>query len=166
MRRDNLIRLIALIVLSALVYFFSFDQGRDSVQPRIERLQTALRAKERTIEQMAVEIDRLKKELEAAAVDQAADDGPAEPLDGKDRVSVRLNASRVLFDGRVVLTCLGIDREGRQARLQVNLVGPDKLVTQTVGLGQTLRLEVGGQELIIILEQIHSTFVSVKLISG
>ena len=63
LRRDNLVRMLALILLSALVYYFSYSQGRDSVKPQLRLMEDALAAKERIIEKMAAEIKHLKDEL-------------------------------------------------------------------------------------------------------
>jgi F0F1-type ATP synthase membrane subunit b/b' len=63
-RKDLIIRLIALIVLCGLVYYFSFEQGRSAVSSKTNRLEAALAAKERVIESQALEINRLQKQLE------------------------------------------------------------------------------------------------------
>ena len=163
MRRDNLIRMMALVALCAMVYYFSFDQGREAMKPTIAEWQDTVAAKNRIIEKMALEVDYLKQELAKA---RAGSPGPGELPDdgGTDRVVLRTGTSRILFEARLVLTCLEIDRDNKTARLQINLVQDGKVLTETIGLGQNVNIGVNGQGYTLILEQIHSSFIVINLV--
>jgi hypothetical protein len=165
LRRDNLIRMLALIALSALVYYFSFSQGRDSVEPRLRLMEEALMAKERVIEKMAAEIKHLKNEQESSS----ARPGTGELEFGAEdetpnSINIRLHASRILFNENLVITCLDIDRTESKARIQINLVREEKLLTQTISLGQGLRFDLGNTMYILILERLQASHVTVQLV--
>ena len=163
MRRDNYIRIAALIALCALVYYFSFDQGREAMKPKLAELEGTVAAKNRIIEKMAAEVSYLKEELTKA---RASSQGPEElPDDGAAaRVVLRIGTSRILLEARLVLTCLQVDRDNKTTSLQINLVQDGKMRTETLGLGQNVTISVGGQGYTLILEQIHSSFIVVNLV--
>ncbi|MDY6851219.1 MAG: hypothetical protein SV487_03965 [Thermodesulfobacteriota bacterium] len=168
MRGQNIVRIIALIGLCALVYYFSFDQGRRDIKSHVQVLESRLEAKERTIQGLAAEVGRLKKEIQrqkkpASAGPEPEAGRPEAKEDG--RINIRLHSSEILFEQNLVLTCLGIDRSQNQAELQVNLIREDKLHVKTIKLGQGLRFSMGGQAFILILDRINSSgSVSVQLI--
>ena len=163
MRKDLVIRLIALIVLCGLVYYFSFEQGRSAVSSKMTRLETALKAKERVIEHQGVEITRLQKQLEACPEKAAETILSNEESLSDQRITIRQGASRIVFSGRLALTCLEIDRAKKAADLRINLVQEDRLIEETIGLGQGLRFTLDGQEYTLILDQLQSSFVSVQI---
>lgn len=164
MRRDKTVRIIALICLCALVYYFSFDQGRIAQGPKMERLEKTIEAKERVIESMAAEIKSLKEQLENARTERT---DPAKAENGEEslKLTLRLQNSRLLFDERVVLSCLEIDRKNKEAKIQLNLVKEDVLITKTVGLGRSLIFELDKARYSLIVDQIHSSFISVVVAS-
>jgi len=165
-RKENIVRIAALIGLCALVYYFSFDQGRRSFEPKIKRLETTLEAKEKLNQSLALEIHRLKEELKKAQASSPLAEPEAGRPDEKevDRITVRLHSSRILFEQRLILTCLEIDRTAKQADLQINLIQEEKLIKETVRLGQSLRFTLNAREFVLILDEIHSSFVTTKII--
>ena len=163
---DKIIRIVALIGLCALVYYFSFEQGRSSQDDRSEHQREVLKAKDRVIQSLALEIKQLKDRLVELEQSGCPEAGAEAEAPGEGRVTIRLNASRIMFDGALVLTCLDIDRTRRMARLQVNLVREDRLVTEGVGLGKSLKFSLQNKAYTLILEQLHSSFVLVKLLAG
>jgi F0F1-type ATP synthase membrane subunit b/b' len=162
-RKDLIIRLIALIVLCGLVYYFSFEQGRSAVSSKTNRLEAALAAKERVIESQALEINRLQKQLEECPEKAAESILSGEEAPPDQRITIRQGASRIVFNGRLALTCLEIDRNKKTADLRINLVQEDRLIEETIGLGQGLRFTLSDQEYTLILDQLQSSFVSVQL---
>ena len=166
LRKENLVRVAALIFLCALVYYFSFDQGRTSESGKIRRLEQTVAAKERVIETLAGEIDRLKKELakRSAPGTSASLDANADSAEG--RFTIRVNTSRMLFDNRAAVACLGIDRDGPQAVLQFNDLRDGTIKTQTMGVGKALGVDFGDQSYTVVLEQIYPSYVSVRVIGN
>ena len=164
MNRDKAVRLGALIVLCALVYYFSFEQGRSFKSPESSQLEQALRAKERIIETLSLEIRELKNQM--AACEGSGANGPADSADENEsgRLVVRLRSSRLLFENQLLVTCLEIDRQEKKAQIQINLIKEDKLRTETIHLGQGIKFSLAGQNYTLILEQIHSSFVTAQII--
>lgn len=163
MRKDLVIRLIAFVVLCGLVYYFSFDQGRSAVGAKVTRLEAALEAKERVIGQQTLEISRLRKLLDKCPEKAAETILSNDESESDQRITIRQGASRIVFNGRLALTCLEIDRNKKTASLRINLVQEDKLIEETVGLGQGIRFSLSGQEYTLILDQLQSSFVSVQI---
>ncbi len=159
---DKFIRLLALIVLCGLVYYFSYDQGRRNWQPKIERLEQTIQVKDRSLQAMAAEIHALKEDLRQAGSGAAPSSGPS--AEDSERITVRLESSRIMFDRRVVLTCLSIERAAQEALLQVNMLHEDKILLEKVKLGQGLRFSLDGVDYALVLDQIQSSFVTIQLI--
>ena len=163
MRKDLVIRLIAFVVLCGLVYYFSFEQGRSAAGGKVTRLEAALEAKERVIGQLSLEINRLRKQLANCPEKDAETILSNSEPESDQRITIRLGASRIVFNGRLALTCLEIDRNKKTASLRINLVQEDKLIEESVGLGQGIRFSLSGQDYTLILEQLQSSFVSVQI---
>ena len=167
MRRDNIIRIIALILLCALVYYFSFDQGQRAMEIKTAKIEESMAAKDRLIESLALEVRNLKRDLAKAESGSSAgqsDSGGGMEETGADRITVRLHSSRILFDQRLVLACLEIDTAGKKATLQINLIQEDKLLSQEVMLGQGIRFSLQSRPYTMLLDSIHSSFVTVQII--
>jgi hypothetical protein len=144
-----------------MVWYFSFDQGRQTQKYRIEELGKAVEAKDRIITRMAAEIARLKEQaVESPEGDSEKVSGPSEAS----RVTVRLDSSRTLLGGRLVVACLDIDQPGKKAVLRLNLLDRGAIVNETVGLGQAIRFSIGDRPMILVLEQIHASQVSVSIV--
>ena len=173
MRQDKWIRILALIGLCALVYYFSFDQGRQAQNGRVVSLETALAAKEKSAEGMAVEIRSLKTALENCrrSANQAAGEGVqaagGDNADGQadeGRLSLRLGAARTLFENQVTASCLEIDRSGNRAMVQINNLDNQAVVSKWVGLGQALPFNLSGRPMILILEELHPSMITARVI--
>ena len=167
MRGENIVRIIALIGLCGLVYYFSFDQGRRAQQPRLERLNQRLAAKDRVIANLASEVKRLKDQ-EAQLQDRLgrseAPSSDSQTSQDLKRVVIRLHSSRILFDQRLALTCLDIDRERNQATLQINLIEENQIKTSVVQLGRSFSFKLGGATRTLFLDQIQSSFVTILIL--
>ena len=165
MARDRIIRMIALIALCAMVWYFSFDQGRLTQKNRLDELQKALAGKDRVIAKLGAEIARLKDELKKAGLDERTGDPSGLPKgDMNLRITVRAEASRTLFDGRVVVSCLSIDRPGRRAEIQINMLEAERIVSDSVGLGKGVKFSFDGEEFILVLERIHPSQITAQII--
>ncbi|MBU2548223.1 MAG: hypothetical protein KKB20_07440 [Proteobacteria bacterium] len=163
MRGQNILRIIALIGLCALVYYFSFDNGRRAMEPRVREIEAGLLAKDRIMESMALEVRRLKEQL--ANCPGGAESAPArEDAEAAPRVRVQLDASRLIFDNRLLVTCLGIDREKKQARILLNLIDEDTRKAETLELGHGLNFSLAGQNFTMLLEQIQTSSVSLQFV--
>ncbi|MFH1136052.1 MAG: hypothetical protein V1816_08185 [Pseudomonadota bacterium] len=164
LQKDKLVRVLALIVLCALVYYFSFDQGRASTSGKVRQLEKALAAKEQVIASLAGNLDRLKKELEVKEKAGKVFGAGAAADAAEGRFSIRLNSSRMLFGDRAAVACLAISPDGPRATLQFNDLGEGSIKSETLGVGQAVRVEFGDQAFTLILEQIYPSYVSVRIL--
>ena len=167
-RWENAPRLIALVVLCGLVYYFSFDQGQIAIKEDVRRLnktieilERQLEAKERVIERLAGEVRELKDKISEA---KTAPETAPEANEENTRLVIQENASRTLLDDRLVVACLEIDPGRKWARLQVNMVKEDVIHTESVGLGQNMRFYMGDRPVVLILEQIDASRVSIRVV--
>lgn len=167
MRGDRILRIIALILLCALVYYFSYDQGKRAYKPRVDALEKALDARERVIEALALEIRRQKEKITRLEKQLAqGNQGTAINKSTKAliRVSIRLGSSRTLLDQRLVVACLEINREAKEAKLQFNFLQEKHIESVFLNLGQSVNFSLSGQEYIAVLDQIQTASVSLRII--
>lgn len=170
MRGDRIFRIIALIFLCTLVYYFSYDQGRRARKPVMEKIQQNLAAKERVIQTLAVEVGRLKGELRRREksleqLDQPDQSSAArESLKEATRVTIRLGTSRILLDQRLVVACLDINRDKREAALQLNFVREERILPVLVKIGQSVLFDLNERKYAMILDDLRSNTVVLKII--
>ncbi|MEW6264735.1 MAG: hypothetical protein AB1641_16810 [Thermodesulfobacteriota bacterium] len=164
MVRDKAFRIAALIGLCALVYYFSFDQGRQSQRERLAGLEQTLKAKERLAEGAAAEIKTLQEKL--AKCRNELNPGSATGASEAEaaRFNLRRGASRSFLEGRLLVSCLEINPGAKLALMQLNLVKEDKLLTQPLRLGQNLNFTLGGASYALILEQIHPSMITASVV--
>ncbi|MBW2624269.1 MAG: hypothetical protein JRD68_15280 [Deltaproteobacteria bacterium] len=167
MRGDRIFRIIALIFLCALVYYFSYDQGRRAQKPQVERINQNLIAKERLIERLAVEVGRLKEELAACKENTNQTDEiktGQESIKDAARVMVRLGSSRILFNQQIVVACLDINRDKKEAALQLNFIQERRILPVLVKVGQSVHFKLGERKYAMILDELRSNNVVLKII--
>ncbi|MBW2090903.1 MAG: hypothetical protein JRI34_02115, partial [Deltaproteobacteria bacterium] len=135
-------------------------------KPRVEKLEEALIAKERVIEALALEVRRQKEKVQKLEELLPKNRQAAEPGDAAqtpNRVSIRLGSSRTLLDQRLVVACLEINRDAKNARLQFNFLKENKVESVLIHLGQSVNFSLSGQQFIAILDQIHAASVSLQI---
>lgn len=167
MRGDRIFRIIALILLCTLVYYFSYDQGRRARKPEIEKIQQNLAAKERVIQTLAVEVGRLKRELRRRekSLEQPDQSSAARKrLKEATRVTIRLGTSRILLGQRLVVACLDINRDKREAALQLNFVREERILPVLVKIGQSVYFDLNERKYAMILDDLRSNTVVLKII--
>ena len=167
MRGDKIFRIIALIFLCALVYYFSYDQGRRAQKPQVDLINQNLIAKEKLIETLAVEVGRLKEELAAWRENTKQKDEiktGQKSIKDVTRVVVRLGSSRILFDQQIVVACLDINRDKKEAALQLNFVQEERILPALVKVGQSIHFNLGERKYAMILDELHSNNVVLKII--
>ena len=69
--------------------------------------------------------------------------GEPEPVG---RIPLKVNQSRTLLGGRLVISLLALDSEAGWARVRVNLVNEERLLTEDLELGGSLRFSLGGRD--------------------
>lgn len=152
---DKLWRGGLLIVLCSLVYLLSYDQGRQSLRPEVEESR-----RERALETEARdrEIRRLRETLAACEERTAARD---EPLD---RLTLRVHQSRLLFNGRLVVTLLEADRPGNLATLQFNFIQEEELLLKKLAAGGSFRFKLDGRNWALVVGTLSTASAGLNLV--
>lgn len=145
-----------LIALCGLVYLLSFDQGRQAERLRLEE---ALRESAQEMEARDQEILRLKAELAEDRGRPAA--GPDGPLD---RVTLRVNQSRLLFNNRLVLTLLKVDSSENRAVVQLNFLKEEVLRAEELVAGGSFRFQFDGRAYALVLGSLSISTANLNLV--
>ncbi|MBF0531182.1 MAG: hypothetical protein HQK55_18325, partial [Deltaproteobacteria bacterium] len=162
--RDKALRLAALIILCALVYYFSFEQGRASQDQAILLLEQKLMSKDQVLENLSAELKQAKTKLAKCQPGAKSETNAGSPDESGGRITIRTGSSRTLFDGRLVLSCLDINQKDKKAWVQVNLVNQDRVISEAMGLGQSIKFALDEQNYNLVMEQIHAGQVAVQII--
>ncbi|MDR1043558.1 MAG: hypothetical protein LBP33_00345 [Candidatus Adiutrix sp.] len=154
---DKIWRSAALIVLCGLVYFFSYDHGRQSLKPPLERLEAYRQEASLELENQRREILRLQAAL--AECDVQNDLAPS-----LDRIPLKVNQSRILFGGRLVLTLLKVDSAESRAAVQLNFIEEERLVTRELAAGGSLRFALDGRDWAVVISALSLSTANLNLV--
>jgi hypothetical protein len=139
---DKIWRTAALLLLCGLVYFFSYDHGRRSLKLQFDKYKLEAAS---LLDSQRLEILNLHTALAncRAQVGQQAV--------AVENITLKVNQSRLLFDGRLVLTLLRVDSADNKALVQLNFLEEEKLVQEEIPTGGSLRfgLDGGGWTLLL-----------------
>ena len=154
---DKVWRSAALIVLCGLVYFFSYEQGRQSLKPSLEKLE-AYR------QEAGLELTNQRREilrLQAALADCDIQNSQTPSLD---RIPLKVNQSRILFGGRLVLTLLKVESSESRAVVQLNFIEEERLVTQELAAGGSLRFSLDGRSWAVVISSLSLSTANLNLV--
>lgn len=144
-----------LIVLCSLVYLLSYDQGRQSIRPSLEE---ARRVSAQETEARDLEIRRLEVALKECRERPEARDGVP------DRISLRVNQSRILFNGRLVISLLEVDRPENLAVLQFNFLKEEKLLLQKLAAGGSFRFSLDDRNWALVASSLSISSANLNLV--
>ena len=168
MRRDHVVRILALVVLCGLVYWFSYDQGRSAFKQKVAVLEAKVREQQEIIETKSLQLRQAEarlRDLESVRAREQAADAESASETAIQHISLTPKASRTLFEAKLILTCLHVDRDRNQALLQLTLVQEGRVRKIEMGLGSGVRFEINDREYMLVLEKIQSsTLISVQII--
>ena len=146
---------VLLALLCALVYYVSFDHGRESQRPRLEGQERRFREeRDRLLEEMVRLEARLARCLAVPAEAGQANVG---------RVALRGNQSRTLFDGRLVLSVLDIDSEAGRVLIQLNFLRENRQTAEELAVGDSLGFNIGGREWAVVVAGLTLTTANLNL---
>jgi len=131
-----------LVALCALAYYICFDQGRDSLRPRLADQERRFQEER---EQLTLELRRLEAQL-ARCLSPPAETDRTTSL----RIALRVNHSKTLFDG-LVLSVLDLDSEAGRVRVQLNFVRESRQVTEDLAAGGSLGFSLGGRDWALVV---------------
>lgn len=152
---DKFWRSAALLFLCALVYYFSYDHGRKSVLPSLEALKTET---VQELENQRLEILRLRAAL------AECDLKTAEQPPSLDRLPLRVNQSKILFNGRLVVALLKVENTEGTAVVQLNFVEEGRIVVEELATGGSLRFDMDGQNWAIVLSALQISSANLNLV--
>jgi hypothetical protein len=146
---------LALVVLCGLVYYFSYDHGRESMLPKLDALS---RQATEELSARRQEIQRLRSLLARCE----AGDGPAAESPG--RIPLKVNQSKTLFGGRLVISLLSVESGATAARIQLNFIQEGHLTAQDLAVGASLHFSLGDRDWAVVLGALTLTTASLNLI--
>lgn len=156
LRNDKIWRSVVLIILSSLIYLLSFYQGRQSLQPQMEDLR-----RERSLETEASdqEIRRLR-----AALADCGERAPVRAAGPLDRIPLRVNQSRILFNGRLVVSLLEVNRPENQAALQINFIQEERLLISKLAAGGSFRFTLDDRNWALVVSSLSTSSANLNLV--
>ncbi|MGL4208814.1 MAG: hypothetical protein ACRCTY_05450 [Candidatus Adiutrix sp.] len=161
-RGDKFWRTGALILLCALVYFFSYDHGRQSVEPKLRKLQ---REATNELENQKNELLRLREALNGCQLTAIE---PQTATEAHERFNLETGHSEIIFDGRLVIALLNVEPYENKATVQLNFIEHGHHVSEVLGAGGsiTFQLDEGNWALVLRSIQENSITLSVVQIRG
>lgn len=162
MRGERIIRIIALLGLCALVYYFSFDQGQKYEQARNKKLKYTLEVRENFLEKMSMELGEEKAKVRSLKAKLAAQPEVETVTEDKERVTLRVGTARIILTNKLVVALISMDRTKQSAYLRINFLRDDTDKTVELLLGQSLAIDLDGIKYKIILDQIIANSVSLS----
>jgi len=144
------------VILCALVYLFSYDHGRQSVLPRLEAVEKQAVAE---LDNQRREIVRLQAALAECGRNVAAGETPS-----VDRFPLRVNQSKILFGGRLVVTLLNVDSGENKARVQLNFIEQERLAAEDLMAGGSLRFTMDSQNWAVVVSALSISTANLNLV--
>ncbi len=143
------------MLLCGLVYFFSYDHGRRSISPQFENYKIEAAA---LLNDQRLEILNLHAALAGCQAQVTPDSASA------DRLALRINQSRLLFNGRVVLTLLRVDSADSKALVQLNFIEEGCLVQEELQAGGSLRFTQDGSSWAVVVSSLALSSANFNLV--
>jgi hypothetical protein len=166
--KANIWRTAALVILCGLVYYFSFDQGREAVRGDYDSLREDAA---RELEAQQQEITRLRRALNVCARETAAPAAappapaasPAPPAQ-VERLSLRAGQSKIVFDGQLVITLLQVAGTENRALVQLNFLEEERLVTENLAAGGSLKFSLDNREWALVASAMSVSSATLNLV--
>jgi hypothetical protein len=171
---DKIWRGVALVILCALVYYFSYDQGRDAVRNNYDAFKQEasreLEAQSREIMRLSAalaECSREKPPAQAAA--GAAPPPPPSPAEtappaAVERLLLRSGQSKIIFDGQLVVTLLQVAGTENRALIQLNFLEEERLVTENLATGGSLKFTLDNRNWALVASSMSVSSATLNLV--
>lgn len=153
---DKFWRTAALVLLCGLVYFFSYDHGRKEAERKVEAVRRQAAA---DLELQRQEIIRLQNLLKECRND--SEEGPR--TGAMERITLRVNQSRIFFEGRLVLTLLKVESAESRALVQLNFIDDERVTAEEIMAGGAIRFELDGRNWALVLSGLSLSSVNLNL---
>lgn len=155
-RGDKIWRSAALAFLCLLVYYFSYDHGRQSMRPKLEAVE----------KQAIAELSLQRREIVRlqAALAECGRDAPADEPLPLNRFPLKINESKILFGGRLVVTLLEVDNPENKARIQLNFIEQERLLAKDLIAGGSLRFAMDGRSWAVVVSALSLSTANLNLV--
>ena len=154
---DKLWRTAALILLCGLVYYFSYDHGRQEMAGRLESVRRQANEELENQRREILRLQALADECRNGAGEAAASPGAIE------RIPLRVNQSRIIFGGRMVVTLLKVESLENKALVQINFMDEEKITAEEIMAGGAFRFTFDGRPWALVLSGLSMSSVSLNL---
>jgi len=148
---------VLLVALCVLAYYLSFDHGRESLRPRLEGQERRF-LEER--DRLTMEVGRLEAQLARCLAAPAETDRAA----GLGRIALKVNQSKTLFDGRLILSVLALDSDAGRVMVQLNFVRENRQLTEDLAVGGSLGFSLGGREWAVVAAGLTLTTANLNIL--
>ncbi|MDR2443311.1 MAG: hypothetical protein LBE31_07315 [Deltaproteobacteria bacterium] len=150
------VRLMALMLLCVLVWYFSYDQGRQTSRTRVARMEAenlSLREKVTLLEE---EVKILRSQNKADA-EKPKDQALQMPESSASRLTVKLSENKGAFGGLVVVTLVELDSLNQEALVRIHYRDTGRRVAQLMVPGDLMAVDIKGQAHQLYLDQIKGS---------
>ncbi|MDR2460879.1 MAG: hypothetical protein LBE38_08880 [Deltaproteobacteria bacterium] len=185
---DRIWRLVALFVLCGLVYYFSFDNGRQTSKAQMQRLMADNDSLRTQLELQSKEIDDLRRQRnqfqeELARSESAAYEAQEPPeaspgasaIDAQStgenaleitRLQLRSDENKLILDSQVLLSLGNIDIADESVLVRIHYLDTDRRETRTMEGGDSFMITRGEASYRLILDKLTGTLATFLLISS
>lgn len=167
---DKIWRGIALLILCGLVYYFSYDQGRDAMRGNYEALKAEstreLEAQSREIMRLTAALVGCARETPAPAAAPPPPPPPAEsaPPAAVERLTLRSGQSKILFDSQLVVTLLQVAGTENRALIQLNFLEEERLFTENLATGGSMKFTLDERSWALVATSMSGSSVVINLV--
>jgi hypothetical protein len=163
-RMDRLIRIIALLLLCGLVWYFSYDQGRSTAKKRVYRLEAENISLREQIALLEKDIEILKQGQLPGAPPKPADPpasthepGSSSDDQSKGRLTVKLSENKTAFGGKVIVSLVELNSIDQEALVRLHFTDSNNRQATIMNPGDIFEFELEGQPHKLYLDQIKGS---------
>ncbi len=165
-KTDKIWRGAALIILCGLVYYFSYDHGREAMRQDYDSLREEagreLESQKREIMRLAAALAACTREASQASAPPAP--APAAPPAQAERLVLRSGQSKIIFDGQLVVTLLQVAGTENRVLLQLNFLEEERLITESLAAGGSLKFTLDNRKWALVPSSMTISSATLNLI--
>lgn len=165
---DKIWRTVALLILCGLVYYFSYDQGRDAVRRDYnavrEEAGSELEAQRREITRLRSALAECVREAQPAAETSPPPPAPTAPPAQVERLVLRAGQSRIIFDGQLVVTLLQVAGTENRVLIQLNFLEEERLIAESLASGGSLKFSLDNRNWALVASSMSISSATLNLV--
>ena len=82
----------------------------------------------------------------------------------RDEMSLRIDQSRILFEGQLVVTLLDLDLTRNRAILQMNFIDEVRILTGELEVGKSFKFPLGGGQWALTVDELSVSSAELSLV--